>query len=294
MRFKRAFIIYNPTAGRHRGRSGRIAAFQKHLGTLGIQSISEPTAAPHDAARLVRQALALGDFDLLVVHGGDGTINEALQELVGKDMPLAIWPGGTANVLARDLGLPFGARRLASVIAHGVSRRVSVGRAGKRYFFLMAGIGLDASIVKRVNYTLKRRVGLLAYWFAGFHQLMNWRPQPFTLRIAGVDYPATFAAIGNSAGYGGGLKITSLARLDEHCLDVCIFSTVSRLQYLRYLISCYSGKPTHKMPGVVYLKADQVEAITAKSALVQVDGELMGSLPMTFDVVSNAVSLVVP
>ena len=294
MKFKRVFIIYNPTAGRRRGRSRRMQEFQKRLARLGIESVAESTAGPHDAARLVRNAATGGKFDLLVVHGGDGTINESLQELVGRDLPMAIWPGGTANVLARDLGLPFCSKRLAAVIARGISRRVTVGRAGQRYFLLMAGIGLDASIVNRLNYGLKRRVGLLAYWFAGFNQLINWQPERFTLRVAGNDYPATFAAIGNAPGYGGGMQITPLARLDENCLDVCIFSTASRLQYLRYLVSCYSGRPTHKMSGVVYLKTSEVQAVAARSALVQVDGELMGSLPMNFEIVPDAVTLVVP
>jgi len=116
---------------------------------------------------LVRQVLADGKFDLLVVHGGDGTINESLQEL-SERISAGDLPGGTANVLARDLGLPFGSRRLASLISRGASKRVSVGRAGKRYFFLMAGIGLDASIVKRVNYALKRRFGLLPIGLPAF------------------------------------------------------------------------------------------------------------------------------
>jgi YegS/Rv2252/BmrU family lipid kinase len=271
-----------------------MSAFQKVLAEHGIDSVACATVCQNDAARLVRQAVADGKFDLLIVNGGDGTINESLQEIVGNDLPIAIWPGGTANVLAKDLGLSFRIKRLAKVIANGRTQRVSVGRAGSRYFFLMAGIGLDASIVNRVNRLLKRQLGLFAYWVAGLKHLLSWRPETFTLRIADVDYPATFASIGNAAGYGGGIKITPLARLDEQCLDICIFSTISRLQYLRYLVSCYGGKPTHQMPGVVYLKAESVEATTSTSALVQVDGELLGELPMKFQIVPNAVSLVVP
>ena len=123
---------------------------------------------------------------------------------------------------------------------------------------------------------------------------MNWRPEQFTLRVAGVDYPATFAAIGNAASYGGGIKITPLAKMDEDCLDICIFSTASRMRYLHYLISCYRGKATHQMRGVVYLKANEVHAKTAQSALVQVDGELFGQLPMHFEAIPDAVTLVVP
>lgn len=295
MSFKRALIIYNPTSGRPGNRARQVSLFQQQLATHNIDAVAEPTTGPHDATRLARAAVASGAYDLLIVHGGDGTINEVLQGMVGSNLPLAIWPGGTANVLARDLRLPFKAERAARVIARGKCQRVTVGRAGDRYFFLMAGIGLDASIVNRVNYALKRRTGLLAYWVAGVKHLFNWRPEQFTMKIAGAEYPATFAAIGNSQSYGGGIKITPLARLDEECLDVCIFSTKSRLQYLQYLVRCYTGKSTHEMPGVIYLKADQVEAASVYAPLVQVDGELLGhKLPMNFTAVPDAVTLVVP
>ncbi|HZS46036.1 MAG TPA: diacylglycerol kinase family protein [Blastocatellia bacterium] len=294
MSFKRAFIIYNPTSGRPRDRAQQVLCFQHYLEKHGVDSVAEATTRPNEASRLARVISSNKQFDLIVINGGDGTINEVLQGMAGSSVPMAIWPGGTANVLAQDLGIPIKGEEVANLIARGKTKQVTVGRAGDRYFFLMAGIGLDASIVNRVNRAVKRRLGIAAYWFAGIGQLIKWRPELFTLEVAGAKYPATFATIGNTSGYGGGLKMTPLARMDEHCLDVCIFSTKSRWRYIRYLLSCYSGKQTPDMSGVVYLKAKEVHAICATSALVQVDGELVGSLPMRFEAVPDAVTLVVP
>jgi diacylglycerol kinase family enzyme len=121
----------------------------------GIAVTPRTTAAPADATRLAAEALAAG-VDLVIVHGGEGTVNEAIQGLVGTPTPLAVWPSGTSNVLARELGLPGSLDLIARMIATGAIRRVSVGRAGERYFLLMAGVGLDADMLRSVHPGLKR------------------------------------------------------------------------------------------------------------------------------------------
>ncbi len=232
----------------------------------GIAVTPRTTAGPADATRLTADALAVG-VDLVIVHGGDGTVNEAIQPLVGTPTPLAVWPSGTSNVLARELGLPGSFDLMARVIATGALRRVSVGRAGERYFLLMAGVGLDADMLRSVHPGLKRLTGEGAYWMAGLRQLTDWNPVPFLVETEGGRHRATFAVVANDS--------------------------TERHRFARYLAAAFSGSHLG-LPGVTYVKARRAVAHGPDNRLVQVDGELLGRLPVSFGCVPDALSLVVP
>jgi YegS/Rv2252/BmrU family lipid kinase len=234
----------------------------------------------------------------VIVSGGDGTINEALQGLVGTSVRLGVWPCGTANVLARELNLPFAAEQAADVIAHGRQRAVHIGCAieektgERRYFFLMAGVGLDASIVRRVRPRLKRRVGEAAFWYSGLEHLAGWQPKPFHIEVDGHTFPATFAAIGNAAHYGGNLAITPRARLDQPEFEICIINSYSRLRYLYLLSRAMRGGVRANTPGVRFIRTTKARA--TGDVLVQADGELIGNLPMSFEIAPHPIEIIAP
>jgi diacylglycerol kinase (ATP) len=291
-------LIANPNAGRGGARrAAEIARFQELLKEHGVESELALTQAPDDATRLAREAVAEGVGEI-VVSGGDGTINEALQAIVGTNTRLGVFPSGTANVLARELALPFDAARAASVIARGAARKVYAGLAVdettsvSRYFILMAGVGLDASVVKRVRPRLKRRVGEAAFWFSGLSHLADWQPVPFRVEVGDETFPATFAAIGNAARYGGDLFVTPRARLDAPEFEVCVINSRSRLRYLQLLTHAMRGVAADRR-GVRYLRATRVRAV-GDQVLVQADGELIGTLPMTFEIVPRPVEIIAP
>ena len=129
----------------------------------------------------------------MIVSGGDGTINEALQGLVGRRVRLAIWPRGTANVVGRELQLPRQIERLADIVAAGETRRIHVGCATientgeRRYFLLMAGIGIDAAIVDCVRPALKKRVGEAAFWYSGLETFARWKPKRFFVEVEALS-----------------------------------------------------------------------------------------------------------
>jgi YegS/Rv2252/BmrU family lipid kinase len=298
MQERSAFLISNPNAGRGgRARADEVGRFVARLGELGVEVERADTSGPRDAERLAREAVGRG-FREVVVSGGDGTINEALQGLVGAGVRVGIWPAGTANVLARQLSLPFDAAQAAEVFARGATRRITLGRAVEeetgrgRYFFLMAGIGLDASVIRNVRPRLKKRVGEAAYWYSGLGHLAYWKPQPFTVEAGGEEYTATYAAVGKAPWYGGGLKLTPRARLDGEEFEVCLINTRSRLRYLYLLSHAVRGGAPEGTRGVRYLRTPRLRA--RGDAYVQADGELIGRLPMTFEVVSDGVEIVVP
>src|SRR5262245_61222385 len=121
-----ACIIYNPRSGNQRERSAEVAEFGSLLGKQGFEVDAQATAGPNHATQLAKEAVK-GGFDLLVAHGGDGTMNEVLQGMVGSSLPLVVWPGGTANVLALDLKLPRDPGEIAEMIAQNNRLRITVG-----------------------------------------------------------------------------------------------------------------------------------------------------------------------
>jgi YegS/Rv2252/BmrU family lipid kinase len=292
-------LISNPNAGRGgRRRAVEVARFCELLGARGIEVETLSTTAPGDATRLAAEATADGASEV-IVSGGDGTINEALQGLVGGRVRLGIWPAGTANVLARELRLPFDAAGAAEVIARGETRRIYAGcateeRSGaRRYFFLMAGIGLDASVVERVRPRLKRRVGEGAFWVSGLGHLVRWQPVPFLVEVGEQTYPATFAAFGRAPHYGGDISVTPGARLDEPEFEICIVNSHSRLRFLQLLAQALRGAGIRReIPGVSYVRATRARA--TGEARMQVDGELTGQLPVTFEIVAEPVEVIAP
>ncbi|PYP83429.1 MAG: hypothetical protein DMF61_23345 [Blastocatellia bacterium AA13] len=294
---RRAALIFNPQSGRSSRRLERVRRMCELLAAKGISIDVRGTAAPGDAVTLSRKAVTEGK-DMVIVYGGDGTVNEAVQGMAGSRVPLAVWSGGTANVVARDLGLPSRIEALSNVIAAGKERRISLGitrssDGSARYFVMFAGIGLDASICRAVNQKLKRKVGELAFWAAGIKHLFAWEPSPFRIEIEDVKYEAAFALIGNGKGYGGGIVMTPGARLDEPSFEVFILPKHRRnASYLMDLILCKSGRP-ERSRGIL-LRGDRITASSAGEIWVEVDGEVFATLPMTIEAAPDALSLIVP
>jgi YegS/Rv2252/BmrU family lipid kinase len=295
---RHATLIANPKTGRYGSRRLRpIQDVASQLRSAGLDVELKLTAGPGDAAELASRAARNGSSDVIVA-GGDGTINEAIQGLAGTKARLAIIPRGTANVLARELKLPLDDEQATAVAARGNVRRIHLGLAidetsgTKRFFVLMAGVGLDASVVRGVRPRLKKRIGKGAFWISGLSHLADWKPHPFALEIEGRSYSGTFAAIGNAARYGGDLAITPGARLDKPEFEICIIDTLSRLRYLHLLsYAMRTGMPQNQ-PEVKFIKTSSVRAMG--DAPVQVDGELIGQLPMRFEIAAESLEVVVP
>lgn len=293
-----ATLISNPKTGRYASRRLRpIQELVSQLKSLGVEVQVKLTSGPGDATELAARASRNGSSDVIVA-GGDGTINEAIQGLAGTKARLAIIPRGTGNVLARELGLPLNEEEATVIAARGKSRRIHLGlaidemRNFRRHFALMAGIGLDASIVRRVQPSLKKRIGRGAFWVSGLSHLARWDPHPFTLEIDGREYTATFAAIGNAPRYGGDLAITPGARLDQPEFEVCIIETSSRLRYLHLLSHAMREGMPRNNPEVRFVKTNKV--VARGNAHVQIDGELIGGLPMRFEISPDSLEVIVP
>jgi YegS/Rv2252/BmrU family lipid kinase len=319
---KLATIIFNPMSGRPARRAENVRGMIELLEKRAINTAAKATAGPMDATRLAREAVA-GGAEIIISYGGDGTLNEVLQGIVGSRAALAVWPGGTSNVVARDLSITNKLEAIADLIAAGKTTRVALGVAKacpksevqspesnnqntdnalrtsdfrlltERYFLMMAGIGLDASIARTVNKKLKRRTGEFAYWVAGVNHLFRWKPEPFVIEVDGKSYESVFAVIGNGKGYGGRMCMTPGAKLEVPGFQIYLLPRMSNnFSYIGALSACLRGRPETTRAKII--EGRHIKASCSRETWVEVDGEVIGRLPMTFESVPDALSLIVP
>ena len=256
-----------------------------------------PTTGPATAAAIARDSIAKG-ADLVIAAGGDGTINEVANGVVGSEVPMALLPGGTANVLAVETGIGTQLVRAAERLEGWIPVRISVGhlrnQAEERHFLMMAGAGLDAMIVYNIDAQLKARVGKVAYWIGGFGQI--GRPLPeFTVRVNGHPSRCSFALASRVRNYGGDLWIARGASLFSDHFELVLFEGAQSLAYLKYMLGVVTGR-LNGMRGVSILKTDSIhlDCPEDKGIYVQVDGEYAGRLPCDLTIVPRALTLLVP
>jgi YegS/Rv2252/BmrU family lipid kinase len=252
-----------------------------------------PTSAPGEAGSLVQEAVRQG-ADLVLVLGGDGTVNEVVQGLAHSKVPLGVLPGGTANVLAMELGLGSHSETAARRLSAFESRRVALGRItgnfGSRYFLLMAGAGLDANVVYEVSAGLKNAAGKLAYWAAGVSRFFKHVEQ-LQVRVDNQVHECGFALVSRVRNYGGDLEIASGASLHDDDFEVVLFEGSNPLRYAWYMLNV-AAKRVQRLRGVKVLRAHQVEILTETP--VQIDGEYLGRQTVSIEIVPGALQLLLP
>jgi diacylglycerol kinase (ATP) len=305
---KDALLIYNPTSGRKRHR--RFAELERAVRILkeaGISTELAPTTGPGTATKIARQAVET-HRGMVIACGGDGTINEIVNGLAKSDVPMALLPAGTANILAKELDIPWDIPHASRLIAGGTVRRVALGVAvapygndsavipsGGRYFLSVAGAGPDGAIVNGVHAELKKNTGMLAYWLEGFRQLFQYDFPEIRIRSAGEERKATIIVVGRTVHYGGPFKITTGANLFKDHFEFLTNSRRSRLAYLACLPALWFGT-LRGMKGIETWKATETvcEPANGQTVYAQVDGEPVGRLPIAFRIVPDALSIVTP
>jgi YegS/Rv2252/BmrU family lipid kinase len=284
----RILVIYNPAAGRRRRRF--LDAVLDELARAGARIALRATTRRGDAERFAREASAEA-FDRLVIAGGDGTINEAINGLADRRLPVAIIPLGTANVLAAELGLPADARRLAAAIATGFPRNVVVGSVNGRAFTMMAGIGFDAHVVAHVSPKLKRLTGKLAYVVETLVQLWRYRPAYYEVDVDGKRHRAASAIVAKGHFYGGRFVCAPDARLERPELHACLFGSAGRWHVIRYAAALLLGR-LHRLHDVLIVPARSVAIAGPAGEPVQGDGDTVGHLPARIELAPGALRLI--
>lgn len=289
---KVAFIV-NPSAGR--GRAGRLwKAIEPEARALGHSLSVYYTTGPGDATRLAAEAAGDG-AERVVALGGDGTLYETVNGLVGTAASFGVVPGGTGNDFCKPLRIPKDPVQALAVALGSQIKTIDLGRAWDRYFLNSAGIGFDAAVCKETNALPKYFGGTVPYLFGVTKVLLRFRPLPVTIDVDGrrVTTPVTLIAVANGQYYGGGMKIAPDAQLDDGLLDVVVATDLSTPELLAAVPRLYSG--THlKLPKVSATRGRRVTVTSEHPLPVHLDGEVAGTLPVTLEILPGALRVAVP
>lgn len=285
----RAVILTNPSSGKGRALRRRDEAMPRFHGA-GWQVRSTSGRDAEESLDLARAAVAERP-DVLVVCGGDGMVNLGLQAVAGTGVPLAILPAGTGNDIARYFDLPLrdGAAAAARII-HGAPRTIDLARIGDRYFGGVLAAGFDAVVNERANQMSWPR-GQMRYNIATVAELRVFEPLHYLLELDGVErqVEAMLVAVGNGPSFGGGLRITEGAVLDDGLLDVVLIKPMGRLELVRTYPKLFKG--TH----VTHPKYEhhRVRSVTVACPGIvgYADGERFGALPLTVECAPGAVQV---
>ncbi len=291
---RRMAAICNPHSGGGGYRRDLPLIFEALRG-LGYEVEELQTAEPGDATRLAGEAVADG-FDVVCALGGDGTVNETVNGLAGSNVPLAIVPTGTVNVLAMELGIPLEPPDAVRLLSTGTVSWIDLGLAGERYFGLMAGVGMDAAVVASLHPAMKKALKEAAFAVQGLATYLTHEEPLIRVTCDERTVEGYFAVFGNSSNYGGAFGITPLADMRDGLLDVCVLKDKSFFSTIWYWTAALINAHI-KHPKVEYFRTERA-SVTAveegKEVLVQTDGEVAGRLPLECRVVPRALRVVVP
>src|SRR5260370_6623008 len=305
---RNSLLTHNHNAGN--GASGRrrrrlLAEARRIRSLAGIEADLQETRAPGEATAMAHRASVEGR-DLVIACGGDGTLNEIVNGLAaqqnGHQVPLALLPGGTANVLAKEIGLPWNIPAAAEKLLHGEVKEIALGLATPvkepskaRYFLSVAGARPDGMIVYSIDLELKARLGILAYWWQGVREVFRYKFPHFPAVTPLNKLNVSLVVVGRTKHYGGPFRITDEADLFAEQFEIMGLTTQSGFRYLSYLPTLWAGK-LRGTEGVHYWKANSIvcEPLDCNPVYAQVDGEPLARLPVEFKIVPRALQLLVP
>jgi len=298
----KAHLIYNPTAGPRDARRAlkRTCSFLRRRGwSVELQL----TRKPGDALALAHAAAQSG-CDVAIVAGGDGTINEAVNGLVGTQTALGVLPVGTGNMWAKQLGVPthtltnpMRLREAAAGLAEGTIRLVDVGQVNNRYFLCWAGIGLDAQVTTEMEPRQRhtKRLGVLPYAIAAVLVARDFQGVRTRVALDGsiVRGHTLLILVSNIQQYIGVLNIAREARMDDGLLDVFVFKGLGFSYAVRHLLKVVSQRYLQD-PQIIHRQARRIKVWTEWAIPVQVDGDPIGTTPVTLKVAPLALQVLVP
>jgi YegS/Rv2252/BmrU family lipid kinase len=294
---RRVFVVLNPMAGSCTADDVRVCLEQHFGDRIELEIYATTGSNDEDVVSVVREAVIKGR-NLVVAAGGDGTVSDVAEGLVGSNVPMGIVPVGTANVFARELDLPLTLDEACALLAgqHAIGS-VDAMKARDKYFVLQIGIGLDSLMIRDTEREAKRRFGRGAYIWTALTRLVGHQPIRFTIVVDGkrLRPRASQVLIAN----GGVLGIAPFRwgpniSPDDGRIDVCIVSARTALDYLGLIWHTVLGQQ-HRDRNVRYLAATDSILISADQPLpVQADGEILGETPIQIRVVPHAVSVIVP
>ena len=281
-------IILNPAA-----HSERAQRHQARVESLARDCVVCATTRVGEAELMARRAAAEG-FEKIVAAGGDGTVNEVVNGLAGTEATLGLLPIGTMNVFATELGLPVhDLERCWNIVQGEHIRSVDLAKANQKFFVQLAGVGLDAQVVKETSAQLKRNFGPLSYLISAAQIAARQPPRLFIKSDDTSIDEGSFVLVGNGRLYGGPFPFFKHAALDDGLLDVIVFKRLGYLEIIKYLQDVVFSSEI-RVPEVEYFQTRHLRVESEQTVPVELDGELVGNCPIEFTLQRRSLRVLAP
>ena len=291
---RRFFLVVNTGAGL--SRPWLVEEVTAALERAGASVARETLGEFAQIRRLVRTAARSQRYDVVVAAGGDGTIRAAAAGISGTDVPLAIIPCGTANVLAQEIGLKATPELVCDMLRNGPQLPIACASANGEPFLLMAGAGFDARVVGGLNHALKGRIGKAAYAGPVLGALL--RPlDTLSVTIDKQSYDASWVVIANARHYAGRFVLAPRTGIHQRGLEAVLFTARNRAVLLGQLLSLLRGRldaRAGRHGDVAMYQCSHVKISAPVPVPVQIDGDPFGVTPLEARTGTDAIHLIVP
>ena len=294
-KIKNIHIIINPAAGEEEAILPFINASMKEAGIKWEAFITHQAG---DGIKFAEAAIKKG-VDALAVYGGDGTVIEAISGLIGSEIPLIILPGGSANVVATELGIPKDFKEVCTLLVHGLleTKTIDVGQFDKHYFITGISIGFGADLVKGADRETKNKIGILAYFLSAAAALKKTKKTIYHLKIDGQEHELQgLTCIITNTGNLGFTKIS----LDKHIdisdgfLDVVILRKASLGLLKHIVVTLLKRERPHNLELVQHWQGKDISVSSTPQQTVQCDGEVLEEMPLHIKIIPGAIKVLVP
>ncbi len=281
-------VILNPAAGNEQAKR-----WQETVESIVRDCPVRITSSPGEAEALARHAVEEGS-EKIVAAGGDGTVNEVVNGIVGSNAGLGLLPIGTVNVFAMELGLPSHNLELCwDIIQSNNIRLVDLPSANEKYFVQLAGVGLDAQVVKETSLAFKRSFGPLSYLISAAQIAARQPPKLFIESENAPVEEGSFVLIGNGRLYGGPFPFFKHALIDDGLFDVVVFKRLGYLEIIKYLQDVVFSSDI-RVPEIEYFQTRHLRITSQQDVPVELDGELAGNCPVDFQIQKKALRVLAP
>jgi diacylglycerol kinase (ATP) len=294
-KIKNIRIIINPAAGIGESILPIINASMKEAGIKWEASITHQAG---DAIQFAKAAVKEG-IDALAVYGGDGTLREAISGLIGSEIPLVILPGGSANVMATELGIPSDLKEACTLLSHGSleTKTIDVGQFDKRYFIVRISLGFEADVVKGADRQRKNKMGIFAYFLSAAAALKKTKRTVYHLKIDGQEHEVQgLTCIITNTGNLGFSNISFDKHIDvsDGLLDVIVVRKVNLSLFKLMVVTLLKRERPDNLELVEHWQGKDISVSSSPKQTVQCDGEVLEKIPLHIKIIPGAIKVLVP
>ena len=288
-------IIINPASGKGESILPVINSCMKEAGIKWEASITHEAG---DAIQFAKDAVKEG-IDALAVYGGDGTLREAISGLMGSEIPLVILPGGSANVMATELGIPNGLKEACALLSEGPTetKTIDVGQFDKRYFIARISIGFEADVVKGTNRQTKNKMGIFAYFLSAAAALKKIKKTIYHLRIDGQEYKVKGLAcfITNTGNLGfSNISFDKHIDVSDGFLDIVVVRKANLSLFKLMVVTLIKRERPDNLELVEHWQGKDISVSSNPKQTAQCDGEVLKEMPLHIKIIPGAIKVLVP